>query len=157
MPAGQCRVAINVSAQQFIAGDFLAEIERLLKRLDLPPDSLELELTENMLQTGAITVETLHSLQLLGVSTALDDFGTGYSSLTSLERLPLSRVKLDRSVVAEVDWSCAPPRSRSITRLPQPQPAGDGRGVNARVARFQLRRLSCGLPGRTSGAEVLGP
>ena len=107
------RVAINVSAQQFVAGDFLAEIERLLKRFDLPPDSLELELTENMLQTGAITVETLHSLQLLGVATALDDFGTGYSSLTSLERLPLSRVKLDRSVVAEVDWN---PRAASIAR-----------------------------------------
>jgi diguanylate cyclase (GGDEF)-like protein len=107
------RVAINVSAQQFVAGDFLAEIERLLKRFDLPPDSLELELTENMLQTGAITVETLHSLQLLGVATALDDFGTGYSSLTSLERLPLTRVKLDRSVVAEVDWN---PRAASIAR-----------------------------------------
>ncbi len=107
------RVAINVSAQQFVAGDFLAEIERLLKRFDLPADSLELELTENMLQTGAITVETLHSLQLLGVATALDDFGTGYSSLTSLERLPLTRVKLDRSVVAEVDWN---PRAASIAR-----------------------------------------
>ena len=109
----EARVAINVSAQQFIAGDFLVECERLLKRFDLPPDSLELELTENMLQTGAITVETLHSLQLLGVATALDDFGTGYSSLTSLERLPLSRVKLDRSVVAEVDWN---PRAASIAR-----------------------------------------
>jgi diguanylate cyclase (GGDEF)-like protein len=107
------RVAINVSAQQFVAGDFLAEIERVLKRFDVPPDSLELELTEHMLQTGAITVETLHSLQLLGVATALDDFGTGYSSLTSLERLPLSRVKLDRSVVAEVDWN---PRAASIAR-----------------------------------------
>jgi diguanylate cyclase (GGDEF)-like protein len=107
------RVAINVSAQQFVAGDFLAEIERILERFDLPPDCLELELTENMLQTGAITIETLHSLQLLGVATALDDFGTGYSSLTSLERLPLSRVKLDRSVVAEVDWN---PRAASIAR-----------------------------------------
>ena len=66
------RVAINVSAQQFVAGDFLAEIERILERFELPPDCLELELTENMLQTGAITIETLHSLQLLGVATALE-------------------------------------------------------------------------------------
>jgi diguanylate cyclase (GGDEF)-like protein len=107
------RIAINVSAQQFVAGDFLGTIERLLRRHDLPPECLELELTENMLQTGAITVETLHGLQLLGVATALDDFGTGYSSLTSLEQLPLSRVKLDRSVVAEVDWN---PRASSIAR-----------------------------------------
>jgi diguanylate cyclase (GGDEF)-like protein len=107
------RIALNVSAQQFVAGDFLGTIERLLRRHELPAESLELELTENMLQTGAITVETLHGLQLLGVATALDDFGTGYSSLTSLEQLPLSRVKLDRSVVAEVDWN---PRASSIAR-----------------------------------------
>jgi diguanylate cyclase (GGDEF)-like protein len=107
------RIALNVSAQQFVAGDFLGTIERLLRRHDLPPECLELELTENMLQTGAITVETLHGLQLLGVATALDDFGTGYSSLTSLEQLPLSRVKLDRSVAAEVDWN---PRAASIAR-----------------------------------------
>ncbi len=107
------RVAINVSAQQFMSGDFLGEVERLLARHDIPPDGLELELTENMLQTGAITIETLRGLRMLGVATALDDFGTGYSSLTSLEQLPLSRVKLDRSVVAEVDCN---PRSAAIAR-----------------------------------------
>ncbi|RPI13323.1 MAG: EAL domain-containing protein [Lysobacterales bacterium] len=105
------RVAINVSAQQFISGDFLGDVERLLARHDLPPDAIELELTENMLQTGAITVETLRSLKLMGIATALDDFGTGYSSLTSLEQLPLTRVKLDRSVLAEVDSN---PRAASI-------------------------------------------
>ncbi len=107
------KVAINVSSQQFVAGDFPLQIERLLRRHELPAEALELELTEGMLQTGAITVETLRGLRMLGVSTALDDFGTGYSSLTSLEQLPLSRVKLDRSVVAEVDWN---PRAASIAR-----------------------------------------
>jgi diguanylate cyclase (GGDEF)-like protein len=105
------RVAINVSAQQFISGDFLGDVERLLARHGLPADALELELTENMLQTGAITVHTLRALRQLGIATALDDFGTGYSSLTSLEQLPLSRVKLDRSVLAEVDTN---PRAASI-------------------------------------------
>ena len=107
------RVAVNVSAQQFVAGDFLSVIERLLARHGLPPDALELELTEGMLQTGAITVETLHALRALGVATALDDFGTGFSSLTSLEQLPLSRVKLDRRLIAEVDHN---PRAASIAR-----------------------------------------
>ena len=107
------RVAVNVSAQQFVAGNFLSEVARLLARHDLPPDALELELTENMLQTGAITVETLHALRMLGVATALDDFGTGYSSLTSLEQLPLSRVKLDRRLIADVDHN---PRAAAIAR-----------------------------------------
>ncbi len=105
------RVAINVSAQQFVTGNFHANIERLLERHGLPPDALELELTETMLQTGAVTVESLHGLRLAGIDTALDDFGTGYSSLTSLEMLPLSRVKLDRSVIAEIDSN---PRSAAI-------------------------------------------
>jgi diguanylate cyclase (GGDEF)-like protein len=107
------RVAINVSAQQFMSGDFIGEVERLLARHALAPETIELELTESMLQTGAITIETLRQLRMLGVATALDDFGTGYSSLTSLEQLPLSRVKLDRSVVAEVDWN---PRASAIAR-----------------------------------------
>jgi diguanylate cyclase (GGDEF)-like protein len=105
------RVAINVSAQQFVTGNFTVNIERLLARHGLPPDALELELTETMLQTGAVTVDSLNGLRLAGIDTALDDFGTGYSSLTSLEMLPLSRVKLDRSVIAEVDSN---PRSAAI-------------------------------------------
>jgi diguanylate cyclase (GGDEF)-like protein len=105
------RVAINVSAQQFLAGDFAVNVERLLRRYDLPADCLELELTEHTLQTGAVTVETLRSLRLLGVAVALDDFGTGFSSLTSLEQLPISRVKLDRSLVADVDDN---PRAAAI-------------------------------------------
>jgi len=109
----EARVAINVSAQQFVAGDFLASIERLLARHQLPPEAIELELTENMLQTGAVTVNTLHGLSMLGVATSLDDFGTGYSSLTSLEQLPLSCVKLDRSVISAVDQN---PRAAAIAR-----------------------------------------
>ena len=94
-----------------MTGNFLADIERLLARHGLPPDAIELELTETMLQTGAVTVEALHGLRMLNVDTALDDFGTGFSSLTSIEQLPLSRVKLDRSVIAEVDSN---PRSAAI-------------------------------------------
>ena len=66
-----------------------------------------------MLQTGAATIAALHRLRDLGVSIALDDFGTGYSSLTSLERLPLTRVKIDRSLIATIDSS---DRSPAIVR-----------------------------------------
>ena len=107
----EARVAINVSAQQFVAGSFLLDIESLLARHGLPPEAIELELTETVLQTGAVTVDALHGLRMLKVDTALDDFGTGFSSLTSIEQLPLSRVKLDRSVIAGVDSN---PRSAAI-------------------------------------------
>lgn len=105
------RVAINVSAQQFLSGRFLLDLEALLARHRLPPEAIELELTETMLQTGAVTVDTLSALRMLGIDTSLDDFGTGYSSLTSLEQLPLSRVKLDRSIVEGIDTN---PRSAAI-------------------------------------------
>jgi diguanylate cyclase (GGDEF)-like protein len=109
----QARVAVNASAQQFLGGNFVASIERLLRVTGLPPECLELELTETVLQTGAGTIESLHALRLMGVSVALDDFGVGFSSLTSIARLPIDRVKLDRSLVAEIDSN---PRSAAIAR-----------------------------------------
>ncbi|MGH8309001.1 MAG: putative bifunctional diguanylate cyclase/phosphodiesterase, partial [Steroidobacteraceae bacterium] len=107
------RIAVNASAQQFLTGNFVAKVQRLLARTGLPAECLELELTETVLQTGAMTIDTLHSLKTMGVSVALDDFGAGYSSLTSLEQLPLTRVKLDRSLVADVDVN---PRAAAIAR-----------------------------------------
>jgi EAL domain-containing protein (putative c-di-GMP-specific phosphodiesterase class I) len=58
-----------------------------------------------VLQTGAETIEALRQLRACGIGIALDDFGTGYSSLASLELLPLTRVKLDRSLIARIDGS----------------------------------------------------
>jgi EAL domain-containing protein (putative c-di-GMP-specific phosphodiesterase class I) len=66
-----------------------------------------------VLQTGSHTIRTLEQLRALGVAVALDDFGTGYSSLASLQRLPLTRVKLDRSLIAGIDDNA---RSASIAR-----------------------------------------
>jgi diguanylate cyclase (GGDEF)-like protein len=112
------RVAVNISAQQLLADDFVERVEAMLRQYELPAACLELELTENILQTGAATVAALHRLRALGVSIALDDFGIGYSSLTSLERLPLTRVKIDRSLIANVDGGGrAPAIVRSIIGL----------------------------------------
>jgi diguanylate cyclase (GGDEF)-like protein len=107
------RVAINVSPRQFLDYRFVSRLEELLREHDLPARCLELELTESLLQTGAQTIRTLDQLRAIGVSIALDDFGTGYSSLASLQKLPLTRVKLDRSLIAGVDDST---RSASIAR-----------------------------------------
>lgn len=97
------RVAVNVSARQFLLADFVTRIESALARHGLEPGSVEIELTEEVLQTGRSTVEALRALRGLGLTIALDDFGAGFSSLASLEHLPLSRVKLDRSLIAGID------------------------------------------------------
>jgi EAL domain-containing protein (putative c-di-GMP-specific phosphodiesterase class I) len=86
-----------------MSASFVTRLQSLLQQYQLPPQCLEIELTENVLQTGANTIATLKRLRESGISIALDDFGTGYSSLTSLERLPLTRVKIDRSLVATID------------------------------------------------------
>jgi diguanylate cyclase (GGDEF)-like protein len=112
-PWPQARVAINVSPRQLLDYRFVDRVRELLIEFDVPPRCIEIELTESVLQTGPATIEQLHRLRALGVSIALDDFGTGYSSLSSLERLPLTRVKLDRSLIESIDTNA---RSRSIVR-----------------------------------------
>ncbi|MBL8266405.1 MAG: EAL domain-containing protein [Steroidobacter sp.] len=107
------RVAINVSPRQLLDYRFVDRVRELLTEFELPPHCIEIELTESVLQTGPATIEQLHRLRTLGIAIALDDFGTGYSSLSSLERLPLTRVKLDRSLIESIDTNV---RSRSIVR-----------------------------------------
>jgi diguanylate cyclase (GGDEF)-like protein len=109
----EVRVAINVSARQLLDAQFDERLALLLEEYRLPPKCIELELTENVLQTGTATIEMLQRLRQRGVAVALDDFGTGYSSLASLEQLPLTRVKLDRSLIAEIDRQ---PRALAIAR-----------------------------------------
>jgi diguanylate cyclase (GGDEF)-like protein len=106
-------VSINVSPPQFFESDFVDHIARALETTGLPASALELELTETVIQTGPTTVDSLHRLRKLGLSIALDDFGIGFSSLTSLEQLPITKVKLDRMLVEGVDSN---PRSAAIVR-----------------------------------------
>lgn len=107
------RVAINVSARQLLTPGFVNRITALLESERLPPSCIELELTENALQTDPATVEVLRALRDEDIALALDDFGAGYSSLASLEQLPLSRVKLDRTLIADLHTSA---RSLAIAR-----------------------------------------
>jgi diguanylate cyclase (GGDEF)-like protein len=107
----EVRVAINVSPRQFSDAGFIDRLQSLLATYRLPPQCIEIELTESVLQTGPSTIDALKRLRAHGVAIALDDFGTGYSSLASLVQLPLTRIKLDRSLVAEIDNS---PRSAAM-------------------------------------------
>ncbi len=157
-PWPRARVAVNISSQQFLDGHFVERLESLLSQHSLPAECLEIELTENVLQTGPTTIAALHRLRELGVSIALDDFGTGYSSLTSLERLPLTRVKIDRGLIATHRQQRALARDRAFDRRPVPQPgiAGHGRRrracVAARPAADGSRRADPGLS-RVAPAE----
>jgi diguanylate cyclase (GGDEF)-like protein len=106
-------VAINVSAMQLLDGSFVDHVIEALSVTGLPGNALEIEITETVIQTGPATLVALQRLRTLGVAVALDDFGTGYSSLASLAQLPITRVKLDRTLIEGIDRS---PRSAAIAR-----------------------------------------
>ncbi len=96
------KIAVNISARQINAG-LPRTVAALLARLGLPPEWLELELTESMLMHGSDEViDMMDELHAKGVSLALDDFGTGYSSLSYLKRFPIDTLKIDRSFVAGI-------------------------------------------------------
>jgi diguanylate cyclase (GGDEF)-like protein len=107
----EARVAINVSPRQLLDQRFPEQVLGLLREFAVPAHCIELELTESVLQNGPATLESLRHLRSNDIAIALDDFGTGYSSLASLENLPLSRIKLDRSLIASIDCK---PRSATI-------------------------------------------
>ena len=109
----EARVAINVSARQLLDHRFVDKVQALLQEFDLPTRCIEIELTETILQTGPTTLHTLRRLYAAGIATALDDFGSGYSSLASLEKLPFSRIKLDKSLIDSIATSA---RSAVIAR-----------------------------------------
>jgi diguanylate cyclase (GGDEF)-like protein len=109
----EARVAINVVPRQLADPGFVDRVIELLQQHRLPSRCIEIELTESVLQTGPTTIDALTRLRDHGIAIALDDFGTGYSSFASLEILPLTRIKLDRSLIAGIDSS---PRSQAIAR-----------------------------------------
>lgn len=93
-------VAVNVSPRQFDDPDFVGAVWRTLEETGLPPNRLELEVTETALSRDPdMAQQRLEALRALGISVAIDDFGTGYSSLGALESMPLSRLKIDKSFV----------------------------------------------------------
>ena len=121
-------VAINISPRQLLDHAFIDQLTALLDEFRLPKECVELELTETVLQTGPTTIAALRALQARGFAIALDDFGTGYSSLTSLQHLPLSRIKLDRGLIESVDTSA---RAAAIVRAILDLCAGLGLAVTA--------------------------
>jgi diguanylate cyclase (GGDEF)-like protein len=99
-------VAVNVSAMQFRVGNMPRLVADILAETGLPGTSLELEITETgVMHDIHVAAETLVALHEQGVGIAIDDFGTGYSSLSYLRRVPVDRIKIDRSFINDVTSS----------------------------------------------------
>lgn len=96
-------VAVNVSARQLRNRNLPKQIEEIISRAQIPSTAIELEITESMLVGDEDSVfELLGELREIGLMLTIDDFGTGYSSLSYLRRLPVSKLKIDRSFVTDM-------------------------------------------------------
>ncbi|MBD2234293.1 EAL domain-containing protein [Phormidium tenue] len=97
------RVAVNVAASQLNHENFVQVVEEVLRKSGLPPQHLELEVTERLvMQRTEAKIQQLKQLRQMGVQIAIDDFGTGYSSLSYLKLLPIDKLKIDKSFVCDI-------------------------------------------------------
>jgi len=141
-------IAVNVSPRQLERGDLHALIDRQLRAHAIPPDRLELEVTESCLMSDPReAARQLGKLRAAGLRISVDDFGTGYSSLAYLTRLPLSALKIDRSFV---DAALSDPQSAAIVRMVIDMARGldfdvVAEGVETRAQADFLRGHGCAL------------
>ena len=99
---GHVRISVNVSAAQF-EHELYRDVAAAVHEFGLPPGVLELEITESVIMDNPErAIETMKRISALGVCISVDDFGTGYSSLAYLKRLPIDRLKIDRSFVQDL-------------------------------------------------------
>ena len=97
------KIAINLSARQFLHHNLVRKVEELVKAAGMRPDTVELEITESVAMHNADdTIAILRQFKSLGFGLALDDFGTGYSSLAYLKKFPLDKLKIDKTFVSEI-------------------------------------------------------
>ncbi|HZX29718.1 MAG TPA: EAL domain-containing protein [Rhodocyclaceae bacterium] len=107
-------MAVNLSVAQLAAANLASNVQSVLEDSGLAPEWLELEITESMLMTDTErTIACLAGIRRLGVKVAIDDFGTGYSSFAYLRKLPLDKLKIDKSFVDDVSTDAS---SRAIVQ-----------------------------------------
>jgi len=96
-------VAVNLSARQFRQEDLAERVGSIVRASGLPPQRLELEITESMVMRDPdAAADAMKRLRAMGIRLAMDDFGTGYSSLGVLKRFPIQSLKVDRSFVRDL-------------------------------------------------------
>lgn len=99
------QVAVNVSMRQLREPGIVESITRILEQTGLDPQFLELEATETaMMSDPESTIQVLNEFKELGIRLAIDDFGTGYSSLSHLKRLPIDKIKIDKSFIDDITY-----------------------------------------------------
>ncbi len=102
------RVAVNISGYQLQQPNLLDTIQEILREAEMPPESLELEITETVvMQNPDFAVGILNSFRDLGIHISIDDFGTGYSSLAHLKKFSVNTLKIDKSFVRDVEINSA--------------------------------------------------
>lgn len=112
--AEHLRLSVNLSLRQFQQPDLVSSITAILKQTGIPPNTLDLEITESIaVKDMQNTQVVMQSLKGLGVRLSLDDFGTGYSSLSSLSLLPMDTVKIDQSFIKSM---LVDPRNAAIAK-----------------------------------------
>ena len=100
------KVSINLSAVQILKSDIVAMITRAVSRTGIMPEQVELEITESCIATDEQKViQTLRQLRSMNIDLAIDDFGTGYSSMSYLQKLPVTRLKIDKSFIDNIQNS----------------------------------------------------
>jgi len=97
------QMSVNLSGRQFKQANFFEQIEQIISGIELDPHTLTLELTESIIMEDVEkNIEVLNKLKKMGVVVVIDDFGVGYSSLNYLKRLPVDKLKIDRSFIEDV-------------------------------------------------------
>ena len=97
-------ISVNVSAKNISSPGFVDEVTKALKDSEFPPECLEIEITEySFAEDREITIENVTKLRKLGIQIALDDFGTGYTSLSQVMHLPISLLKIDKSLIDDIE------------------------------------------------------
>lgn len=140
------QLAVNVSALQLQSGNFVEELRQLLLQFQVDAAQLQLELTESCLVADInASARQLAQLRELGCGVAIDDFGVGYSSLAYLARLPVDTVKLDKTLIDELEQSLAMQSMvRHIIRMSHElQIAVVAEGVETAEQQSLLRMMNC--------------
>lgn len=100
----ECTISVNVSPAQLSLANFVTRLKLILQRCRMPPEKLNLEITESaLIEKNSSCIRVIDQVKEMGVKLSLDDFGTGYASLSYLTRLPIDYLKIDKSFVKAMD------------------------------------------------------